>query len=59
MAAEDALRAAHIPLQVIPKPPTFGPGCGLAVKVAEKDRRRAATILRQETIPFFPPQRVD
>ena len=33
MAAEDALREAGIPLQVIPKPEWLGAGCGLALQV--------------------------
>jgi hypothetical protein len=33
IAAEDALREAGIPLQVIPKPEWLGAGCGLAFRL--------------------------
>ncbi|MCZ7665002.1 MAG: DUF3343 domain-containing protein [Thermoleophilia bacterium] len=59
MAAEDALRAARLSLQVIPKPPALGAGCGLAIRVAGKDALRACRIFDEHAIRFLPPERVD
>lgn len=48
MAAEDTLREAGIPLQVIPLPSWVSTGCGLAVRLDGEDLGRAEEeILRR------------
>ena len=56
LAAEDALRRAHIVLKVIPVPPQYSAGCGLAIRVGEDDVRDACDVLERSTVRYTLPQ---
>ncbi len=50
MAAEDALREAGIPLQVIPLPRWVSAGCGLALRLEEGDVAWAEGVIDRRGI---------
>lgn len=50
MTAEDALREAGIPMQVIPLPGWIESGCGLAVRMDAAQRTRAEDELRRRGV---------
>ena len=48
MAAEDILREAGVPLEVVPPPRELSPGCGLALKVSLGDVPVARATLEEK-----------
>jgi hypothetical protein len=51
LAAERALKAAGVPVDLVPVPKEISPDCGMAVTVAPADRTRALAALRGTIAP--------
>ena len=48
LAAESALKAAGLAIDLIPVPKEINPNCGMAITIDPADRARAMGVVREE-----------
>ncbi len=56
LAAEECLRAAGVKIEVVPTPPEFSSGCGLAIRVMLSDLEGVRAALSLHGVRYTSPK---